>query len=479
MPQIRYMSWNIQDFGQGTAKYSQLKGANSVWLAEFIARMAVRAQIDVIGIMEVKPTAQPHLDSVLFALNNRMGVTDWCYDYVKGSVGITNALIDSPAKTTWRSGQISPRQEGYAFFWRNGSANFRMMEAQYGMSEGGRNQVGYNPAYVPGNAVSLSLLGRDSQPHGHGNGFPRPTSNFNPAAIGPFVGAYYPDTSKGIGSWVVYWDNVRRPAYVVLYLQGIGGGDANRAVPLMLYHAPSNATLANLGVFLGGLAAELYALPGIVNNQPTGALFHPSKSIASGDYNARVDGAYNYADCYYTFYKPFAAVTLNGNPAGGQNGTPCYDNTNPVATTVQLNQFVAGRFTGPPITSANNNNYTFSSIDDMFHRGITLHAPGRCYVWDLLQDVRGVNANIAAGIQAYFAGVNGIANGAAGISANTGPHDVNNIPLYKFFNSGVNDWNTFITDLNAGRFTTARGAAEFVRMFVSDHLPLVIEFDVV
>ena len=61
------------------------------------------------------------------------------------------------------------------------------------------------------------------------------------------------------------------------------GTNAQRIVPLMLYHAPSYRSLARTGTFVGGMARELYAIKNIDgNNTPTGALIHPRNFVASG-----------------------------------------------------------------------------------------------------------------------------------------------------------------------------------------------------
>ncbi len=476
MPHIRYMSWNVQNYGQNTAFYSLLKGANSFRLARFIARLVNRYSIDILGVMEVTPTAYPHLVSLVQALNNVMGVTDWCFDWVKGSVdnNLPASAVNAPGNLTWKSGM---RQEGYAFFWRNGSADFTMLRAEFNMSEGARRLAAYAPAYFPGNAVSLSLMGRDIVPSRGGSARPRPSTNVNPAAVNAldFDYAYYPDVSKNVGAWSVFWSEVRRPAYVMIRMT-MAGTNAQKVVPIVLFHAPSNQAMAKLGTFICGLARELYAVKDIdVNRRPTGALIHPLKFIASGDYNARVSTTdTTWANFYYSFYNGFAA-TVATNPAGGANGTAMYDNTAPIATTVQIQQFNNGLFNGPPILGANPNDYSFSSIDDMFRRGLTLHGGSDYFVWDLVTEVMAGHADIVLGIQAYAAGLNAIAAGAAGgVDAAEGPLDANGDALFGFFT----DWNAFIADVNNGRFTTARSAAEFVRMFVSDHSPLVIDFDV-
>ena len=175
---------------------------------------------------------------------------------------------------------------------------------------------------------------------------------------------------------------------------------------------------------------------------------------------------------FYDFFN-----TMDGAKyAGGANGTEVYDYQAPVRTTVQINSFQHGLFNGPPIASPAVGNYYFSSIDNMFQRGLTLQAATEYFVVDLLTEVMGAHADMVAGVQGYLPGLHATAVGApGGINANTGPLDAFGNPLFGFFT----DWNVFAGGLVNGQFPTARSAAEFVRMFVSDHMPVVIGFNVV
>lgn len=477
---ITYMSWNVQNFGQATQAYANAKGNNSLLLAQFIARTAARNDVSILSIMEVMPTALPHLRSLLAALNAHAsaGANDWMFDYIKGSVDTLTppgAVVNSPADLSWQSGTFSPRREGYGIFWRNGHADFTMLRAVDDMSEGSWHGGGYAPpAPVPTNVLVLSRMGRDliaaQRP-------PRAAANFNPAgaAGAPFGISYYPDVSTLIGPGSIWYEDTRRPA-VAIIRRTAGVGDAAKVVPLLTYHAPSNPALAALGTYISGLAKPLYVAGAVAaDNKPSGASFHPSRTVASGDFNLPAGGGNNWANAYSAYVNAFGAADGGGNPNGGANATPIYDDNAPITTTIQIYAMGGGGlFNGPAINAANNNAYSFSAIDNMFERN-TAHT--HFAIVDLMADVRGANVDTMAGIQAYAADMNFLDAANMGAHANTGPVDAAGNSIFTFFDAGIaNDWATFLAGVNAGTFPNARSAAVFLRQFVSDHLPMMIEF---
>ena len=476
---IVHMSWNVQNFGQGTPYYTSLKGANSVLLAEFIARIVLRYHVKVLTLMEVTPTAQPHLDSVCLALNAlTTEENDWCYDYVAGSLTVgPGAAAPNSAATTWYSGWGSPRQEGYAVFWMNDDPDFTMLRAEEDMSFGTRSAVNYDAVYLPGHAVSLSRYGRDFAPVGTRATWMRPTANFNPGGVltmADFPPAYYPGVSTLTNDRHFDYTVARRPAYALIS-RTKGATPPEKILALSAYHAPSRNAKAQIGTYFAGMAIEHYVLKTPdANKRPTGALFAPNAFIASGDYNLHASTAANWNRFFYSFSNAFNATFAparnvpGGSPAGGAAGTPVSTQLAPIRTTVQLDQFVGGQFTGAPIMGGAVANYQFSTIDNLFHRA--LPTPGTIQVVDLLTDVMTVDPNIMAGIQAYFPAMLALNPGA---NAVTGPVNALGNPQFNFFTN----WTNFLVDMNNGVFTTARSAAEFVRSFVSDHMPMVVAFD--
>lgn len=484
---VGVMIWNVQNFGQGTAFYNTTKGLNSVQLAQFIARVAAaQANLGVLFMLEVMPGALPHLQQVMHALNAVAsgGLNDWMFDWVKGSVGVVNpaAPVAAPADTSWRSGGQAPRQEGYAVFWRNGHEGFRMMRAETGMSEGTWRSAAYAPAYDPGNVASLSLHGRDVARIRPAYPALRPIANF---AVGGapwgalFPTSYYPDVGRIFGAGALYYSDTRRPAYAVIRLN-TADPIAARVVPIMAFHAPSYAPVASAGTFVASMARELYALKTIdANDTPTGPLFNPVKFIAGGDFNVTADGDNHWDDTFGGFWRAYPATLPTDAPYGGANsGGSVYNNAGPITTTIQINaRNVAGIFIGPAIFTGNRQDYEFSAIDNMFYRGFM---PATALVADMLSMLMGaggVNPNIQAGIQAYGPAMLVLHGTNGGANANTGPVDAAGNSVFNCFDNyggGVGTWLSFLVDVLAGQFTTARSAAVFCRMFVSDHRPLLV-----
>jgi hypothetical protein len=65
------------------------------------------------------------------------------------------------------------------------------------------------------------------------------------------------------------------------------------------------------------------------------------------------------------------------------------------------------------------------------------------------------------------------------INNNTGPLSGPGNQWYGLLSAAIlNDWVDFRTGINQGWMPDARSAALFYRTFISDHLPLMIDFDV-
>lgn len=478
MPSIRFMAWNIQNYGQNTV-YAQLrKGVNSVLLNNFIAAIVQELDIDILGIMEVMPTAQPHLDNLLTALNSdpNLLAPDWVYDWIKGSVHVAPppGNVNAPNTLSWRSGVTAPRQEGYALFWRNGLPSFSMIGAAQPMSEGIWFDVNGPPIAIA-NSLSLSLTGRPIQGRG-GRSAPRAVHGFQIATVGAnWDDAYFPDTARVLGNWAVYWEWARRPCYCIIEMPIPGATNRQKLCPIMLYHSPSYRSLSQSGTFIAGLSQELYAVHDLDgNNLPTGNLIYHDKVIAAGDYNVPTYG-WMWDQSYQSFHGAFAA-----NNTAGANCLSIANPNNYIKTTVQLNQHQNGQFNGPPIVSANIDDYYALPIDDLFWRGLTLNpaANPSTYVFTVPEAVMNQGELTGAPVQGYFPWLQSLRNVSLaqgwGVDPNFGPRLANGNPAFSF----MTNWNSFYQDLQNGDFTTARSAAEFAREFVSDHLPLVIDFAV-
>ncbi len=482
---ITYINWNVQNFGQKTRAYWDAKGINSSRLVKFIAYLVKRNAASILSIMEVTPAALPDLRQLLTALNTiaSEGKGDWMFDYIKGATAgdtLPGQNLNSANLLSWKSGATAPRQEGYALFWRDAHPDFEMLWAAQTMSEGAWHGKNYQRNAPVEHAISLSVHGRDVRSVTSTGPRLRPVVNFNPNAplsSAEFPSSYFPDVARGLGAQSLYWSDSRRPAYALIWRK-VGGefSQEQRVVPLLAYHAPSYSGLAGTGVYVSGMARELYAVPGIdVKNRPALALISPVRFVASGDFNAPADGGKNF-DYYYSAYKnPFNKTSVIGNEKalfGVANGTPIYDGDNAVSTTIQIYEPINGLFNGDPINSPQNSAYEFSAIDNMFHRAC---APTYFGIVDVLSELQGVDSDIAAGIKAYATKLAGL-DANRNTSPNSGPVR-NGEQVFSCFQANIaNDWKTFLQGVQAGKMKNARSAALFMRMFVSDHLPMMIRF---
>jgi hypothetical protein len=223
------------------------------------------------------------------------------------------------------------------------------------------------------------------------------------------------------------------------------------------------------------------------NNIPNGALFYHSKAVAAGDYNLDTRTGKDWR-IYSTFYQPFGANATEWN--SGANMTPLSTDARWVQTTVQVRQRVAGKPIGPQIQDNNINNYYHSVIDNIFHRGLTNPQSSMA---DLPAAVMNGSALTGAFVSNFF---NHIDRWRA-LAVNRGGNVDDMLgPQFPVRRKGVTtlvpqfpnmiNWRYFIEGLRQGNFTGnwnsetggARSAAMFIHDFISDHLPLYVEFDI-
>jgi hypothetical protein len=254
----------------------------------------------------------------------------------------------------------------------------------------------------------------------------------------------------------------------------------------MVYHAPSQNQVARPGIYLSALAQELYVHKGIANNKPTGALTYHDKAIAAGDYNldAKVDD--NWTSSYVSYYNPLSSPKPENT---GANCTATYDDQNFDRTTVQVNEYVYGTPTGTPIESNDIEDYYHSSIDNLFYRGLS---GVDAYVPALPELVMDDGYLTGRPLKLWKTHLENIALNSVtkkwGVDPNRGPlkrmlvnRKWGNYPIFP----NMTNWNLFLRGIRIGRFEGdhdtdtggARSAAEFIHDFVSDHLPLIVEFD--
>jgi hypothetical protein len=477
MPQIRVAMWNIQNFGG--ANQNNSRGVNNQLLANVIRDLVRYLQIDILMIMEVLPAAGPSLQAVVNTLNAGIpgGNADWRYDWIKGSIATGSPLPPvSPATTSWRGGPGSPRVEGYAFFWRsNQPAKYTLVPARNNASEGSF------PGAV-GHYLELITQGLDFDYVDDQHWWV--TSGYNPATHQTLP----IDNNQAALTWQPLnfpWVNIgmfaeprvfqsRRPAFAILNLNIAGAAQADRLLPLIFYHAPSNRTRAQIGTFSAALSRQINVANQLdmAGNQ-TAALNRVNQAVIGGDFNWNRPAPVDFT--YAKFVDPYQNNVLNGGSNLAFNTLP-HD-----ATTVQIRELENGRFNGPQITTNVNADYYYSPIDQLMFRGLANvpAATGSVNMMQLLQNAP--YSPFRASMAAYRLHFQTMINNSAWHADGTlGPLDGPvGLPV---FGLRFTDWNNFYANLgrNNGtrRFTTARSAAELMHIFVSDHVPLVLTFNI-
>ena len=474
MPQIRVVLWNIQNFGQNRPDY---RGVNSQLLANVIRDLVRYLQIDILMIMEVLPAAGPSLTALVNTLNANIpgGNADWKYDWIKGSIASGSPIPPTaPGQTSWRGGPGSPRVEGYAIFWRsNQPAKYTMVPARNNCSEG-------SAPGVAGHFLELVTQGLefDYVDDAHWwvtQGFSPATSQTLPFDDNVAVGAWQPLNFPYVTVTMFAEPRVyqsRRPAFAILNLNIAGAGQADRLLPLIFYHAPSNQKRAQIGTFSSALSRQINVVNQLdgAGNQ-TATLQRANKAMIGGDFNWRRPAPPDFV--YQQFTDPY-----QNNVDGGSNLT--FDTLPGDDTTVQLQDFQNGRFNGNDITSNNNADYYWLPIDQLMYRNLTQvpASSGRINMLQLLQNQP--YSPFRASMADFRQHFQTIINNSGWVPDPTiGPlHTALGIPVFGF---RFTNWSSFYANLGRGagtrRFTTARSAAEFMHLFVSDHLPLLLTFN--
>jgi hypothetical protein len=392
--------------------------------------------------------------------------------------------------------------------------------------------LGVNPIVIPGNYtlttnLTLPLAGAlvvaqhvlslvlSCRPVAGG----APANNYNPGGVNHWELGRFPGASGAL-----LWNGSRRPAYCTIQTNTAGPA-AQQLIPITFYHAPLK--VPDQGMKRCAIAQPLYeawrlgAVPAYVHN---------ARAIVGGDFNARLDPA----AAHYTIYtNNYAANGADCNDAGNQNirvnsaaplVAPAFppvvgalsEADNPLnKSSVQLRHPVIG---GNPVLSASIDHYRRLAIDNIFYRGFTaaqaprfvfratLAAGGaqQRFDADLYDLVRAVSQTLPPGAVAAAGAVpdnffippailNAFANVEAFLRLVAGQD------TETAFNSVEYPWE-LLTDLFAGVFQThvggdppsglgpyagpaplpvvitpERRAAEFIKLFVSDHLPVIFE----
>jgi len=156
-----------------------------------------------------------------------------------------------------------------------------------------------------------------------------------------------------------------------------------------------------------------------------------------------------------------------------------YDDTNPVGTVVQTN--TGFHNSGPPILSGDPNNYYHAPIDEMFERipNVTRHLYRRLRIPELIVQGQALAGNPVTNFRRSITYAVNHHDAATGPIGNGGPMRGPGNQYYPLLHATVqNDWADFRAGINQGYMPDARSAALFYRTFISDHLPLIIDFQV-
>ena len=328
------------------------------------------------------------------------------------------------------------------------------------------------------------------------------------------------------------WNDSRLPAYCTIRLNDPAALAVQQLVPITFYHAPLSAPAqAMIRCAIGQPMYETmgYGAPAYVPS---------SKAIVGGDFNERLDPG---SAAYTTFTNSFANngagcrtganqnIRINHPPPGGVPNFPPHPG--PILTnadnwlnksTVQLRHPIvphpgAGNL---PVLSALFSHYRRAAIDNIFYRGFTLaEAPlfefratpfggaQQHFFTNLYDLLRAVSENIPGGAAA--------APGLLPDNFFINPAIIaafNALPVFAILAMGMGpppglneslDPVELLADINAGVFQPAFGgdppagpgpyagppilpavithqrrAAEFIKLFVSDHLPAIFEMDI-
>jgi len=490
MASVKVCLWNIQNFGQNAEKYNGhgVKDQANALRNDFVARFIHANAIDVVLVQEVSSTATPALTNLQTKLNalNAGGTQDWSYSWCGSAIARGNVdVVRMPNDVAFRTGA---RTEGYAVLWRSEQTKRFTMVQALNQIAAGTNVAGPGGSTSP---LNISQLGR-----------PTATEKGKFGAIGGFVrGQRYPYRGKAnapgyvpLDHWPklsypptartealgVQWAKARRPVYIVLRLT-----DDTDLCPVCVYHAPSSQSRASWGAFVAGLAREIYAIEPV--NKDTPMAKPPQtvrKGVFGGDFNLSINKD-KWPGDYQYFTAPFGQAP---NAGANRTETPGHSESDAKRrTTVQL---LADNHRAP-IKSKSADDYLKWKIDLAFcTRNVT--AKRVDLLAELTADSKGIYSVPLQRTHAFMAAVQtGIAKAPATqpqrLDAVTGPQKQvtsrrkkKKVSVWVPIISGAwggtfTDWPESLKQFQAGRVTDPRRAAEFIHIFVSDHLPLVAE----
>lgn len=412
---------------------------------------------------------------------------DWAYSWCGCCIsGDAVAEATVPADIGQRTGA---RTEGYAVVWRrNQGARFTMIPARYPIASG----TGPAAAVAGGlvSPLNISQRGRPTAADlpfapgytaagGYTTAAPYPylynavTGNYDLMAAWPRLD--YP-TTGALDPSEFRWAGARRPAYVVLRL-----ADAPRTLcPVGVYHAPSRRQQSTWAAIVTGFARELYAINNVdAANQPVAALVNARTSILGGDFN--------YEEHEWPgYYANFTALMRRAFD-GGANCQEMPERDDPDDDRRTVVQLSDGPNHDHVIVSPNVDAYLTEMIDVVFYRRLRGITGERVNLLDELIGPAGPYAGTLTQAGAVMAHLEAGVAGPDQRMVATGPQlrrrkrDRHGGWVYSWVPRISGPWgSTFVNwaaargQYTAGAIADARRSAEYVNMFVSDHLPLVV-----
>lgn len=484
MPTVKVCYWNVQNYGAGVVVDKW--GADSNLRNTFITMFVLQQQIDVLLIMEASVNCAGALEDLVNTLNadplERDDPPTWAGSFC-GSA-LTSQAADPPTDESELRFKTDARVEGYAVCWRTDQTpRFRMLDGLHDIAAG-IYWDDDNPDQATPTPLNMSTRGRPADWIGETTnwqvkgGYTQP--NQFPYDENGLMHHWPPlqmPTTSSRNPTPLRHAKARRPVYVVLQL-ATAGGDRDRLCPVAVYHAPSNQTRAELGVLQSALCRELYvtnALDGNGDPDPL-ALVSTDRNVFGGDFNFSVSQANWNRSEYRYFTDP---LNRSGDGGAGCRGAPASilpDTDRRTAVALMQSDHIT------PIRSISMDAYYHGKIDLAFFprasTGARIDVPQL-----LLNDAVGWYAETLQMLHLHLLqlvaglGPNQQVDALLGPQTNMGTVAVPDwVPvLSAAWGSTFVAWQAFMTQLSNGRMTGARQAAELYVIFVSDHLPLVVD----
>lgn len=460
MPEFTAMFWNIQNLG-GEGRYYE-------GLMSFIAAAALQKSADVVALMELHSAGVDQLGLLRAALNEAYelaeGPHDWHFDWIPAA--IDGHLPDHVMPNTYGhlEWEMHANNEGYAVFWNN-TGNLSAMAAANAMSGGvDRNlardgfQGDAPDPGVPANILQLVFEGRRrGAPPNHFDAGDYP--NARPyAAVGDMEFERL-DFLTNISN-VPLRTTTRRPCHCTFQL--LGGADAHLGdiLSFLVFHAPGVIAFSQVAA----VATRLFSFSQPLFRDHAGA--PPRWVVAGGDLNVNVNGGPAYLlPSLNGFLNP-----LNHAAVPGANCLQLVPAADASDSNIQLASGAFGAM-GDPILEDDPAAYRNYAIDHVYHRGFAAaDVDGNPPIYDLITAVMVQDGPFHEAISMF---ANHFYEDPPDLDDPAiDPLDLPDPDLHDLPNS-VQSEGEFLLGIVTGTFPTARSAAEFVRLMISDHLPVV------